>query len=89
MPMPRPITFLFWSKRGDVACAAHAPDVADPRWKAEQWKPLRIARPNHLYQCQYCHRSPVAHSRSLGIVDSAQQEKASPSDVLPFYRRRE
>jgi hypothetical protein len=53
---------LFWSRVGEVACANHAPPPDDPRWAAEQWKPLVAAKRNHpLYQCQHCHRGPIAH----------------------------
>jgi hypothetical protein len=28
-------TGLYWSIRGEVACARHAPDLANPRWATE------------------------------------------------------
>jgi CheY-like chemotaxis protein len=44
---------LFWSRRGNVACQAHTPDLA--RWRLEGWAPiLRVARNGVVYQCQYC-----------------------------------
>jgi len=50
-------TALFWSRHGEVACAAHAPDPEDPRWTAEGWEVV----PSSLgyvkatrYQCEHC-----------------------------------
>jgi signal transduction histidine kinase len=45
---------LFWSKRGDVACAAHAPDVQSPRWQTEGWVPISNVSSHRPYQCPLC-----------------------------------
>ena len=53
---------LFWSIRGEVSCANHAPHPASDRWASEGW--VRIpdtsifspqGRPR--YQCQRCDHS--------------------------------
>jgi CheY-like chemotaxis protein len=49
---------LYWSKRGDVACAEHAP-VADPeRWLAEGWRHIVSEKPPHgtRHECRHCVR---------------------------------
>jgi DNA-binding response OmpR family regulator len=51
---------LYWSKRGMVACAGHAPAAETERWRAEAWQPV----PEHhrsgdgALQCQFCHGRP-------------------------------
>ena len=54
---------LFWSKRGDVACAKHAPAKDDPAWAREQWTALPSRRRYRIYQCRTCYGSPVSHKR--------------------------
>ena len=56
---------LLWSRRGEVACAAHAPEVTSPRWQDEQWTgvPPSIANGRMLYQCQHCARRPLQHRK--------------------------
>lgn len=57
------VSRLFWSRRGEIACATHAPAPESERWQHEQW----TAIPPHpgyqqiVYQCQYCpgHRGPI------------------------------
>jgi CheY-like chemotaxis protein len=61
---------IFWSLRGEVACAAHLP-LDSTRWYAEGWcrVPDGAARRGLTYQCQYCaadhspirrrHRAPI------------------------------
>src|SRR5687768_2899504 len=47
---------LFWSKRGEVACQAHAPTFDAHRWQAEGWCAIpEAARRQRLpYQCPRC-----------------------------------
>jgi hypothetical protein len=48
---------LFWSKRGEVACGSHAPDVKSERWQVDGWCeiPGETNRRNGLaYQCPRC-----------------------------------
>ena len=57
---------LYWSRRGEVACVAHAPEPASARWTAEQWAPIpmkAMRRQGALYQCQHCSASgrPINH----------------------------
>ena len=55
-------TGLFWSKRGEVACADHAPQADPTRWRAERWRPIL---PNELkrleYRCQHCAGTAIGH----------------------------
>jgi hypothetical protein len=54
---PPTSTGLYWSLRGEVACADHAPPTEDPRWTTEGWNALPVSS-GHIkgthYQCQYC-----------------------------------
>jgi CheY-like chemotaxis protein len=58
---------LFWSRRGEVACAAHAPEAVSDRWRQEQWAPIPVdaGKGRIVYQCQHCEdrRTPIAHNR--------------------------
>jgi CheY-like chemotaxis protein len=56
---------LLWSRRGEVACQAHAPDVASKRWHDEQWDalPRNAGMGRVQYQCQHCAKSPVGHRK--------------------------
>lgn len=55
---------LFWSKRGEVACADHAPVGDSTRWTRDGWCRLigAFGKRQVVYQCQYCAAdgSPVA-----------------------------
>ena len=62
---------LLWSRRGEVACAAHAPDIGSQRWHDEHWAVIpRHAKRTILYQCQHCSGSAVGH-RKRGTADEA------------------
>lgn len=55
---------LFWSRRGEIACADHAPEQGSDRWIDEAWQPMpdfgvRMAK----YQCQHCAGGPIAAFR--------------------------
>jgi CheY-like chemotaxis protein len=55
-------TGLFWSKRGEVACADHAPQSDVGRWRAERWRPILEAEMKRLeYRCQHCAGTPIGH----------------------------
>lgn len=60
---------LFWSKRGEVACAAHMPDRTDPRWLADKWTaiPKTAGKGRVLYQCQHCgaRSTPIQHRSAV------------------------
>jgi hypothetical protein len=50
---------LYWSTRGEIACAKHAPERDSERWVQEEWREitaLRGATPE--YQCQHCYPWP-------------------------------
>jgi hypothetical protein len=66
---PESVTRLYWSIRGEVACAAHAPEPQEPQWFIEGWQPLPPSSPNiktGRYQCQHCARDgrAIAHRAS-------------------------
>ena len=49
------LDMLYWSMQGEVACAEHAPNFADPRWDGEGWQPIpRRSLGGFRYQCQHC-----------------------------------
>jgi CheY-like chemotaxis protein len=53
-------THLFWSRKGEIACARHAPREGSDRWVDQAWQPMpdfgvRMAR----YQCQHCEGGPL------------------------------
>lgn len=58
---------LFWSKRGEIACANHAPSAQSSQWVAEQWAPIPAsARYQQIvYQCQHCpgHSGPIRRGK--------------------------
>jgi CheY-like chemotaxis protein len=58
---------LFWSKRGHIACAGHAPDATSLEWRTESWTPIpaHAGKGRITYQCQYCagHDGPIDRSR--------------------------
>ena len=57
-------TRLFWSKKGEVACAAHAPAPDSDRWTTEGWRPILEADGRRVtYQCQHCEGTPHQRSR--------------------------
>jgi DNA-binding response OmpR family regulator len=59
-----PDSDLFWSRRGEVACANHIPANGSPRWTEEGWCRItsHVSRHQIAYQCQHCaaDRSPIA-----------------------------
>ena len=55
-------TGRFWSKRGEIACADHAPQLDKDRWRGEGWRailPLEMKRLE--YRCQHCAGTPIGH----------------------------
>ena len=44
---------LYWSKRGDTACDAHAPKADPKRWTLEGWRRADDSR--RPLQCARCH----------------------------------
>ena len=63
-------SFLFWSRKGEVACVKHVPDAASARWHAEGWR--EIAAKDHRcvrYQCQHCERTPLRPLEDVGRFD--------------------
>lgn len=60
---------LYWSLRGEVACAAHAPAPDSTRWVEERWQlvpPFVMSDLRKRLQCQYCEEGsgrPYRHER--------------------------
>ena len=77
-----PVEQLFWSQRGEIACARHAPASGDSRWLSEAWKPVERARRLPPYQCQHCHGSPLRHPSG-----SPCRVAATPAAVRIFTRQ--
>src|ERR1043165_2580409 len=51
---------LFWSRRGDIACAQHAPLRESPQWIDEGWQGIQeVAGRRVKYQCQVCGRRAI------------------------------
>ena len=50
---------LFWSKKGEVACAHHAPAPSSDRWTTEAWRPIVASDVGRIkYRCQHCGGTP-------------------------------
>jgi CheY-like chemotaxis protein len=75
---PPPI--LFWSKRGEVACANHTPVAGSTRWTEEGWCRItcHLGRHQIAYQCQHCaaDRTPIAR-RSRRIENRCSQDEGT------------
>jgi hypothetical protein len=65
---------LFWAKRGEVACAAHAPALVEPRWQGDGWERLRAPGRRLLYRCQHCHATRLGR-----IARDAARSTAEPA----------
>ena len=80
---------LFWSRRGEVACGAHAPVPASERWAAERWRaiPAGAGRDRVLYQCQHCSGSPIGHRKarqsSAGHDGNSATAADAPNPLCP------
>ena len=50
---------LYWSKRGEIACAKDSPDMASFRWRNEGWALIDSHYAvRRRYQCQHCSLGP-------------------------------
>ena len=79
---------LFWSKRGEVECGAHAPEVDSEQWQSEGWCTIPSTanvRHTRAYQC------PVAPltvgGTDISGLDSTRTHKATLLDKRPPERR--
>ena len=57
---------LYWSVRGEVACAQHVPRPGSDRWSEERWAevPSEVGSRRAIrYQCQHCadSKTPIVH----------------------------
>jgi hypothetical protein len=60
----KPARDLFWSKRGVVACATHAPAPASEHWNLQGWQQAPAWRQKvklTILQCQFCRGRPYVH----------------------------
>lgn len=67
----KPAADLFWSKRGMVACATHAPKPASENWKLQGWQqvpPRRQAVNAAVLQCQFCHGRPFVQAGAAKVA---------------------
>lgn len=73
-----PAITLFWSRRGDIACAPHAPDPDSAEWAARGWCviPAFAAAVRHglTYQCPLC----ASDRRSYRRVYPVERPSAAP-----------
>ena len=72
--VPASATMLYWSIRGEVACAEHVPDTEDPRWTIEGWAAVPVSSGHFVgsrsrYQCQFC----AADARHATTTNAWQQ----------------
>lgn len=61
-------TALYWSVRGEVACAMHVPRPDSQRWSDERWAAIPFEQrrgSGTRYQCQHCAHTgtPLVHRR--------------------------
>jgi CheY-like chemotaxis protein len=74
-PREKPPLALFWSKRGVVACATHAPAPASENWEQQGWQQVPAWRQTvklTVLQCQFCHGRPYAHARETSVTEAAE-----------------
>jgi CheY-like chemotaxis protein len=63
---------LFWSKRGEIACARHVPAQDSSRWSDEGWQVLPDIDGRRItYQCQHCDRRAILHTRRKPVTQRA------------------
>ena len=92
LPRPAPATGtadtvtgngLFWSRRGEIACAEHAPTADSPRWGDERWAALPAgAGRAHLVPDASIAPVTAARSTAAGVTDPAPASAATSSRVL-------
>ncbi len=54
-------TGLYWSERGEIACAKHTPYEGSDTWIWERWAPLpvaAIAEADYALRCETCGKEP-------------------------------
>jgi len=67
----KPARELFWSKRGVVACAMHAPAPASENWNLQGWQQVPAWRQTvklTALQCQFCHGRPCVHGKETRLA---------------------
>ena len=67
----KPAPELFWSKRGAVACAMHAPVRASEHWNVQGWQQVPAWRQTFkttILQCQFCHGRPYLHTKETKLA---------------------
>jgi CheY-like chemotaxis protein len=62
---------LFWSKRGEIACAQHAPSADSDRWSREGWQMVPDMEGRRIiYQCQHCDKRAILHTRRKAAIQT-------------------
>jgi hypothetical protein len=60
LPGEHVVQGLYWSKRGEIACAKHAPERDSPRRAQEEWAEITaFIGSTPEYQCQHCYPWPA------------------------------
>ena len=59
---------LFWSRKGEIACARHAPGSHTARWRDEGWQAIP-GQPGRrvTYQCQHCEGGAIRRAGDRAI----------------------
>ena len=59
-------TPLFWSRKGEITCEAHAPSRDSSRWTDEGWQAIPdVAGRRVKYQCQICGQRAIQRQHDL------------------------
>src|SRR5688572_17598040 len=75
---------LHWSKRGDVACTAHAPEPLSERWRAEGWSripPDADGRHGRWFQCPACSASGRCYRHAAATEGKTHHDQAQTPHV--------
>ena len=57
---------LFWSRKGEIACAQHAPASDATQWTDEGWQQIPVVTGRRVkYQCQFCGQRAIQHQGVL------------------------
>ncbi len=89
-------TGLYWSERGEIACALHTPYEGTDTWNWERWAPLPVAAiavADHPLRCETCGKEPESRGRGGPIrLDSPHPhltDRMNPRSILDRLPRPE
>jgi len=61
-----PPSSLYWSRKGEIMCATHAPVLDSSQWTLDGWQPVPDVSGRRVkYQCQVCARRAIQHQGSV------------------------